>query len=326
MTRADYTRFKLVQHYGDSKLMSQLEVNLKTYYDWAHLAIGAWTDVVMPTSGAYGGDFSDLRLVDDPSYTAGTVWEGVRKDWVWETGVNYLGATGDGPYNPSGVSVQVGGSPVASSEYTVNYGLGRIIFDTAQSTTATVEAQYAYRDVQVYRADDAPWFRELQYNSFRPDDSHFALTSSGDWSQGAQHRVQLPAIVLEAVPRGRSSGYELGNGSLVIEQDVLFHVVAQDRFTRNDIVDTIRAQSDKGIYLFDVNALIASGDYPLDIDGDRVANPKMYPTLVETSAVGGYRWKTCHMKDAIISEVESINPELHQGVVRTTMEVVLGDI
>ena len=90
MTQEDYTRLnKFVSQIGETLLMSQIESNFKTYLDWGLLGIGGFSNVSIPTSGAYGGTFDRLRLVDDPSYTLGQVWEGPRKDWVWESGVEY---------------------------------------------------------------------------------------------------------------------------------------------------------------------------------------------------------------------------------------------
>lgn len=318
----DYTEFKGVTHYGNDQLMVMLEANLKSWLDWSLLRIGGWTDVSIPQTGVHGGDFAELRLVDDPSYASGQVWEGVRKDWVWETGVNYTDVNGTG-HDPQPVGTPVvDGSPTAAS-YHVNYPLGRIIFDSPISTTSTVELDYAYRDCQVVRADSAPWFRQLQFRSFRPDDLQVSQTTRGEWSIGGQHRIQMPTILLESVPRGTSKGYELGNDSLVIMQDVLFHVMAESRTLRNNLVDMIRQQSDKAIWLFDTNRVVAGGDYPLDYRGELVGS-KMYPDLVDTIANGGYRWNKCYFMNATVSEIEALHPTLYEGMVRTTMEIVLG--
>ena len=103
MALKDYTKLKGVNEVGDSLFMSTLENNLKVFFDWGLLGIGAWFDVQIPQSGVYGGFYHKLRRVDDPSYDAGQVWETPRQDLVWETGVSY----------PSGLStvqpVQISG-------------------------------------------------------------------------------------------------------------------------------------------------------------------------------------------------------------------------
>jgi hypothetical protein len=323
----DYTSFKGVTDIGDSLFMSILEGNLKVFMDWGLLGIGAWTDVKAPAAGAYGGDFSVCRRVDDEAYSAGQVWETLRKDLVWESGVEYQEATGVQPIAISGVWVD--GTLYTSSHVTyghyIDYPNGRVVFDSAIPTTSEVKLNHSYRWCQVQIADRAPWFQELQFSSMRVDSTHATQTGSGDWSIGSQHRVQLPAVVIEAVPRRFSQGYELGNGNLRTFQDVLFHVVAETKWERDQLLDIISTQKDKAIYLFDTNKVAASSMYPLDYRGELVSNPRMYPDLVEDWAPNGYRWRKVWWRDSVLSEVESPSPALYEGIVRTTFEVIVGN-
>lgn len=324
MPNTDYLRFKGVTHFGDSFLMNMLEVNLKMWYDWSLLQAGAWVDIAVPTAGAWGGDYSLLRPVKDPAYTNGQVWESLKKDWVWETGIAYTDKSSN-VLSPITVGTPiVNGSPSAAT-FNINYPLGRIIFDTAISSTATVKLPYAYRAVQVYRADDAPWFFEMQFGSNDANTPQFLQSSSGTWSVGSNHRIQMPCVIIECVARADSTGYELGNGSLVIKQDVLFHIVAETRNDRNKLIDIIRQQSDKGIWLFHVDEVIQDNNFPLNEDGELVGS-YMYDDLVKAPEDNGYRWRQCHMANSIVSEVQSVHPKLHEGTVRTTMEVVLGGV
>lgn len=313
--------FKQVQHYANSGLMNKLEYNLKTWFDWAFLRAGAWTDISASTVTAYSGDLQVLRRVDDPAYTAGTVYETGRKDWVWETGVDYedFSTTLRNPISPA--SVFVNASPVSPDH--INYPLGRIVFSSALASTDVVTATYSYRNVQVYIADDAPWWDELQYRSFRVDDSQFSQTDDGFWAITSNHRVQMPCIVIEAVPRSVSRGYQLGDGSAWVEQDVLVHVLAENRRDRNRIVDIIRGQFDTTIWLFDNDLVAAAEDYPLDYRGEIIDSSKTYPYLIDS--VNSYRWESCRFMRTQVAQVESINSRLHEGIVRLTCEVVLDD-
>lgn len=326
MPNTDYLNFKGVTHFGDSFLMNMLEVNLKMWYDWSFLEIGGWINVAIPTTGIASGDFSRLRLVDDPNYAAGRVWESIKKDWVWEADITY-NDKGGSARTPTVIGAPTVNGVASAVPFSINYPLGRIIFDTAISSTATVKLAYPYRAVQVYRADDAPWFFELQFASNDAGGSsvQFLQTTDGTWSVGSHHRIQMPCIIIEAVPRADSRAYELGNGSLVIRQDVLFHVIAETRNDRNKLVDIIRNQSDKGIWLFHVDNVAQNDDFPLNSEGELVGD-MMYPELVAAPEDGGYRWRQCHMANAVVSELQSVHPNLHEGTVRTTMEVVLGGV
>lgn len=326
-----YEKFKLVPSaIGKVLLLNELEMNMKMYADWAFLQMGNWFDVdYAPGSGTNTvrprhASPARLRLVSDNSYTDGQVWEGARKDWCWETSVDYVSPIDSATYNPNTVNIYVDDVLQSASNYTINYQLGRVIFTTALATTSTVYAQHAHRWIQTYTMAQAEWFRELQFASFEGDNSHFLQEDStgGGWSIGSHRRIQMPSIIVESVPRGMSRGYELGNSALVVFQDMLFHIVAEDSYMRNNMLDVLRLQKDKTIYLFDSNKIADSGAWPLAIDGD-IANANVYPTLVAES---GYRWKKCTFADAVLSEVEAVHPSLYEGTVRMTLEIVMGSI
>jgi hypothetical protein len=273
----------------------------------------------MPTSGAFGGTFDTLRLVNDPSYSNGQVWEGARKDWVWETGSSYEGYD---PIQISGVYVNgvLKGTGDATYGHHYNYPLGRVVFDNPISTTDTVKVEYSYRNVQVYVADEAPWWDELQYNSLRVDDTYYSSTGSGSWGILANHRVQMPAIVLETVPRRRFKPYQLGDTSQFVQQDIVFHIVGENRWWRNQLVDILSYQIDSQVWLFKTDTLIESGAYPLDYRGMKVASPLNYNNVVN---IPQYRYLLARMTDMSITEMESYDARLHEGTVRATLEVVL---
>ena len=314
-----YTKFNKVSHIGNTLLSSEIENNMKWFLDWAFLGIGGWSNVTMPTSGAFGGTFDTLRLVNDPSYSNGQVWEGARKDWVWETGSSY---EGHDPIQISGVYVNgvLKGTGDATYGHHYNYPLGRVVFDNPISTTDTVKVEYSYRNVQVYVADEAPWWDELQYNSLRVDDAYYSSTGSGSWGILANHRVQMPAIVLETVPRRRFKPYQLGDTSQFVQQDIVFHIVGENRWWRNQLVDILSYQIDSQVWLFKTDTLIESGAYPLDYRGMKVASPLNYNNVVNTPQ---YRYLLARMTDMSITEMESYDARLHEGTVRATLEVVL---
>ena len=313
------TTFAKVEQIGQTLLTSEIEANLKGFLDWAFLGVGAWFDVNIPTAGAWGGDFSTLRPVEDFSYTLGQVWETPRKDWVWETGTPYEGYN---PINISGVYVNGALKGTGDSTYAhhYNYPLGRVVFDNPISTSDTVQLEYSYRNVQVYIADQAPWWDELQYNSMRVDDATFAEIGSGNWGILSNHRVQMPAIVVEAVPRRTFTPYELGAISQIITQDVIFHVVAESRWWRNQLVDAISLQQDKTLQLYDTDAIAEANVFPLDFRGMVGSTTSTYDALVNAEA---YKFRTARRKNMNITEMESYNITLHEGSVRATLELIL---
>lgn len=313
-----------VDHYGDDGLRTSLEVNLKHFLDWAFLRIGAWDNVDIPTSGVYGGTFHQLRSASDIAYTSGQIWESVRKDWVFETGVDYVDSTG-GTHNPNTVSVYVTGGLVETDttgyEHHIDYPLGRVIFDVAIATGTDVTASYAFRNVQVYRSDDAPWLMEMQQDSLRPDRTNwtdFHNVDKGEWAVGPHQRIQLPAIVIEAGPRRSADPYEMGSTAKWVDQDILFHVISENKFERNNIVDILANQEGNTLYLYKPHDVADSGFFPLDFQGMVVDNPRMYPNVVDTSL-----WKKCWVTQTAVSSVDTRSPFIHMGIVRTTFQVIL---
>lgn len=317
MALNDYTRLnKHVTHLGSTLLTSQIESNLKTYLDWGLLEIGGFRNVTMPTSGAYGGIFDGLRLVNDPNYTLGQVWETPRKDWVWETGITYS-------YEPIDISgVYVGGNLYTTGDATYghhyNYPLGRVVFDSAIATTSVVKINHSYRNVQTYIADQAPWWEEIQYDSLRVDDDTLDLNTSGNWGVLSSHRVQLPAIVIEAVPKRKMRPYEMGTIGNYVYQDVNFHILAESRWWRNTLMDIISLEKDRTIWLYDNNSIADVTGYPLDERGMKVSSPKMYPTFVDD-----FRYKKMKFHDTAINNITSTSSRLKQATVRATVEVVM---
>jgi len=320
----DYTKFKGIKFVGRSSLETQIEQNLNFFLNWGFLGIGSFFNVDdFPESGVYGGTFNDLRLVNDPNYTDGQVWESPRSNWVWETGVHHSTQ----PIEVSGAYVNNVFRTISETgqfNHYVNHPLGRIVFDTAIDTSSNVKVRYSYKWVNVIDSDN-PWFKELQFGSLRPDDTHFNQKGSGAWDQLANNRLQLPAVVIEAGGRRTFQGYQLGGGQWV-RTDIFFHVFAEHKWERNQIVDTLSLQSDKTIFFFDVNAVENATGWPLDVNGSLETNANMYPDFVGHPNDGGFRWGRARFNDTSVQSAGQINTHLFGGVVKTTIEVIDGSI
>ena len=154
----EHLRLNKIDNMGDSTLTPMISDNIIEFFDWAFLDKGGFFNISIPSSGHYGGDKHNLRLVDDPRYTSGQVWEGFRSNWVWQSGLS-----GDTQplvtqnWESPGVSgVFVNGGFYASGDATyghyIDYPRGRIIFDSAISTTSAVTAEFSYKWVDVVRA------------------------------------------------------------------------------------------------------------------------------------------------------------------------------
>ena len=317
MTNCNHnTQFKGVSSISNDLLLNILESNFKMFFDWAFLNIGAWFDATIPHNETLYSSVvppSQLLLVNDPSYVLGQVWQGIRKEWVWESGVSYYDQS---PINISGCYLNNLFVPYSDNTFSIDYPEGRIVFNTAKPKTSKINVNHSYRFVQTYRSNDSPWFNKIQYPSLDNSNPDIQQISTGEWSIAGTNRIQLPCIIIESVPRSRSRPYELGNTSLWVEQDIAFYVLAENKNDRNKLLDILRLQQYLTIELYDTNTLSQDDNYPLNYMGDK-NNNLTYPEIIDQ-----YSWRKCFIKNISLFEMESTTPNLFQGMARATVEII----
>ena len=318
----DFTRLAGAGSYGEPRASDLLEGALLSWFQWGLLELGAYRNVVIPTSGIYGGDLHRLRPVDDPRFPAGRVWQASRKDWIWETGVNHF----PGPTVFSGVFV--GGifrpaTGVGPYAFQTDFPGGRVIFGSSLPLTSVVTAEYAFRRVQLYRSDEE-WFRTLQFDSLRADHPDLVRYASGAWHVLAQNRIQLPALVLESKPDARmeQQGRELGSLARIQHQAVVCHVLAEHPWERRQLHDILADQYQKGLYALDPAKMTAQQKFPLYPDGTRTPSSAMYPDLVDPAAPDNCSGKTVYIIRVETAEYLTA-PRLYWAAARLTCEINL---
>ncbi len=312
------TSFKGVTDLGLPLETEQLESNIASFFQWGALGIGAFSNVSIPTVGAYGGNQHQLRMSDDPSITSGTQWEGFRKDWVWERNVEY----GYQPIAISGVYVNGTFHPSNSSgtyAHYVDYPNGAVVFENSLSGNSVVTCEFSYRNVQITLAD-APWWRLLQQESFQIDGDKFQQSASGDWSVSPQNRLQLPAVVVEATSNFTSTPKEVGGSAGINTQDIMFHIVAENRSDMTKWADIVRNQWQHRVALYDAGAVADANAFPIRADGSLASGAKMYPELVKSSGEGGFFWRQMWFKNVRGAGPFVAHDSLRYTTVRATVE------
>ena len=316
------TSFKGYSDISEPTLTEVMEDNIVGYVDWSFLELGAYHNITIPSSGAYGGNRHKLVCVNDPRYDNGQVWEGYRKNWVWQSGLSHdaIAISGifiDGEYSPR------------DSGYSINYRNGQVIFDTAIASTSTVQLEYSHKWVDVVNAGQVPWFRKGQTRSFRADDRLF-IANSGNWNELADTRLQLPAVAVEVVGKNYE-GYQLG-GHQYARPNVLLHVIAEEPQTAKKIASILAEQSESTLYMFDTGKMAKDNRYPLDYTGDIASGALCYPDLIAATGDGGFRYtkRVQHGKMRIAESIEQETDQIHENVyhskVRWTTEVILTGI
>jgi hypothetical protein len=277
---AEHTIFKGITNISEPMLCETIGTNFYFFVNWGLLEIGNYFNVRIPTSGAYGGNEHRLRPINDKNFTSGSVWGSFHGEWVWESGLSQ-------PEDPIKVSgVYIGG--VFTAVNYVDYARGRVILNSGINTSSVVTAEYSYRYTNVYNADDVPWTRQVQYNTFRSDKADYLLYGSGQWGNLGNTSVHLPAIIYE-VQQGDYAPYALGGGT-ICNNTIVCNILGEDGYIVDKLADILANQYEKTIFLFDTDYLALSGVYPLDHFGRINAGAVCYPRLVEPKEDGGFRW------------------------------------
>lgn len=314
---AEYTRLKGLSEYSDCLLSAQITNNIITFFDWGFLNIGAFQNVNVPTSGAYGGDFSVLRRVSDNRFTGYTTFEAARANWVWESGTDYAVK----PIQCSGVIVNGTfhhSSGVGTYSHIVDFPAGQIRF-TNPVSGVTVQARYSYKSCPFFSID-SPYFSEIQKDAYRVDDSNY-LSGSGSYVVPSRYRRSLPCVGIEVSPRSTARGMQLGGGQW-FEQDVNFHVIAETVYERNHICDILKLQNEKTIRLFNINDAPA----PLDYRGSIASGALCYPDLVRGVDASGFYYKNLRFKDFYCQTFNNYGKNLFSAVVNVTAEINMDEI
>lgn len=307
---------------NEAGVTTALQASLKYYFDWGLLSVGGFFNVHIPTSGQYGGQQHILRCVNDPNYPFGSVWEGFRKDWVWESGIPY----GTQPIQFSGVNVNGTFHPatgIGAYAHRVDYPLGRIVFSSPISSQSQITAEYSYRWSQ-WLFDDQPWFQAPEYWSFRfsQGDPNF-LPGSGQWNRLAQDRLEMPAVVIQAGRRRPTVGYQLGGGQKIY-QDMIFNIIAEDSFSARRLRDILLDQDEANFYLFNLDALASGNRYPLLPNGSlNPNNPPTFPLLESQTNVGGFMWRYATFKNTNAGAVQKLSSNFYFSAVTSTIEVLM---
>lgn len=301
--------FNHVSDIGQRNVLSSLEDNLKSFLDWGFLNIGGFIDSNIPPSGSSGSSF--LKLVNDPSFVNNTVWESQRKDWVYENEVVHSNRS---PINISGIYLNNTFLPAPSGSgnysYYINYPMGRIVFNNPVSPQSTVKLNYSYRFVQTYKANDSVWWKELQ------DYSYFK--NKPDSNILANHRIELPAIIIETVPRTVLTPYELGTSENIVSQDILLHIFTDNPVYRNSLIDTLLLQKDKVFYLNNITKILKENVNSLNYRGEKNNSRLNFAELQNNSA---YFLKKCFVRDSLLSEINTFSANLYNGIVRWTIQI-----
>lgn len=304
----------------DNMIIPTVEENLKSFLDYGLLHVGGFVNVNIPTSGLYKTTFHTLKPTKDPSYLANTVWQTPKKDWVWESGISYKNTS---PVNISGVYIANTLYPAPSGsgaiEYRLDYENGQVIFAKPLNASTKVEMSYSYRWCEIIKSNNNLW-STLQPMAFKPD-SQISQPDKGNYAVSSSHRVQLPAIVLETIPRNSNSPYELGSLVSYRQQDILLHIYTENYSDCNTLMDILRLQKDKTILLYDLTKIVNNNLYGLNNNGSKNPNGLNYGQIISNN---DFVWNRLYIKEVNFLDIQkNTTATMFWCITRLTVEVIV---
>ena len=126
--------FHSTDSFGDKSLLVNLENNMKSFLTWGFLNIGGYVDVKIPTSNINSFNQHILRPSKDKTAANYTVWQSPKKDWVYESGVDYQGSS---PIAFSGLYID-------SSFYPAPTGSGSVSYTVDQMVRSSLDPRFQY--------------------------------------------------------------------------------------------------------------------------------------------------------------------------------------
>ena len=298
--------------FGGFELTDQLLYNIKWWIDWGLLNRGAYGIYKFDSLSWYDDDESKLHPVNDERYEQGRVWEGVGKEFVWESGVS-LGSGALDPFRVSGIYIDNIFYPIESvgiNRHHVDYLNGRILFDEPKDASDDIRAEYTRRSVHVGFADD-PEFRVMMLNAVE----EFLTDSLPSGTTSREHQIWLPSIFIE-VSTGKQRGLQLGGGQIKT-RDVVFHIFADNPSDRNLLMDWLDYQSRSSFMMADLNNIT----FPFDEFGDIVPGITNWVDMILN-----HPWKRLRVIDSNSATINSLNSKLFRARVIWEIDIDFGGI
>ena len=298
--------------FGGYELTDQLQYNLKWFLDWGLLNRGAYSIYEYDSESWYDEDESKLHVVPDERYEQGRVWEGVGREWVWESGVS-LGSGAVDPFRVSGVYIDGDFYDKDSTgiyAHHIDYLNGRVVFDEPKSADDDIRAEYTRRSVHVGFADDVE-FRTMMLNAVE----EFLTDASTSGTPTREHQVWLPSIFIE-VQTGKQRGSQLGGGQIKTRY-VTFHIFADNPQDRNLLMDWLDYQTRSTFWMADLNNIT----FPFDEYGDIVDGTTNWPTMASANP-----WKRLRVMEGTLTTLNSLNSQLFRARVTWEVEIDFNNI
>ena len=228
---------------------------------------------------------------------------GLQKNWVWETGIT---GSVNQPIQISGLFIgnDFRATGNVQNPYYIDYKNGRVVFDSAISTSSTVKIEYSHKWVEVIPAEGVPFlekFKVVLLGMKRAFRSQILVVGR----KMGQTRIQLPALAIEVNPAKSLEPYQLGGGQYV-NTDLVFYVMAENHWECANLMDAVLYQNDRNIHLFNTTAVAVSGVFPFNYRNE--LNENALPSGMYESLIDNFFYRKCWINDSRGSDITQLCP------------------
>jgi len=279
----------------NTTITNEIADNLVEFFDWGLLNKGNFFNVNL------NEDDSLLKVVENPNFVYGQVWRGNHPNWIWQSGVDFNGAS---PLLVTGIYVDdvfYPSNTTGTYSHYIDYRNGCVIFNDAINSTSKVQVEHSYKWINV-EYSESNYLRTITAN---PNEENFP-----------ELIAKLPIIAIEPLADRKHSGYQLGGGQ-ILKTTVLFHCIAENDTTGNILLDIVSFQNDKSIYFFNSTQIAQNGDFPIDYRGMPIPGALNYKELVTQ-----YPSYLARFSNVSLTKSQTKNNSIFAGVVKFTVELV----
>lgn len=299
---------------------NRLYSNMKLFLDDLFIARGFYDNIASGELDYEGRNLSQLFPVqNDPLYPVDSgstvhVWQGYRKNWVSESGVEFFASGLTAPTLASGIyiggtfhpraTISGGGNGIA-----IDFRNGRVLAESGITASATVEVAHSYKEIWIDTVA-----RDLVADQVTVIDNTKRVAIDNVPSGNI---IRLPAIQMDLANQLETRGLELGGG--IIMRPVMFlHVVAENRHDKDEIVDVLQLSQFKTMTMVDLDAVPAQfGFY-----GDYGSGYKSYGQLKNS-----YKDRNAFIEQVDLVSNDDIAPEgYYTAVLRVQFRVDIPEI
>lgn len=212
-----------------------IKQSLYNLIDHKLLEAGAYFNVTGGQKNIQGQDVSQLfSVTDDALYSVpGHIWQSAFHNFVYESGVNSQPT----PIVASGVIIDGTFTPKSNTIH-IDYVNGRVIFDTAISTSSVVQMAFSHKEYSFIRPDNSkPFYNQTRYTS-----------NSNVYKNlfpAQPDAVYLPAVIIE-IDNSEEKAFQLG-GTHETLPTFKISIISDQQADVENIASVISSQSTKSI-------------------------------------------------------------------------------